>query len=419
MALETIWLVCLAPFFLFPSPHRVWIFLALPLLWAVRKWANGRFLPATPADIALFFLLSMVALSQWITFSPTNSLPKVAGLLYGIAIFYALNAHIESPQRLWRGVALLMSGGTAVAALSLVGTHWSSKINLLNKVITHLPKPLFALPGASEGFHPNQVAGALLWVLPLGLVVTAVLWRRKTKWVFPALASLCLMALVLLLTQSRGAWLGLGVALLSMISVIFRQYQRLQLALAGLLLLGFYASLVIVGPSTVRQWGEAKVDALFNLSGGNELTGRLEIWSRALWGIQDFAWTGMGMNNFRQLGPQLYPYATIEPDSEIAHAHNDFLQVALDLGLAGLIAYLAFWGILFAELWYIGQTAVTAEMPLLALGCAASLVAYAVYGLTDTVALGAKPGILFWFLTGLITSAYRLTKKPSPATLLL
>ena len=36
-----------------------------------------------------------------------------------------------------------------------------------------------------------------------------------------------------------------------------------------------------------------------------------------------------------------YPFFTISPDTDIAHAHNMFLQMAVDVGLPGLIAYLA------------------------------------------------------------------------------
>ncbi len=32
--------------------------------------------------------------------------------------------------------------------------------------------------------------------------------------------------------------------------------------------------------------------------------------------------------------------------------------------------------------------------------------AQALYGLTDTVALGAKPGVLFWMLLGLVAGLY-------------
>ncbi|GAI03639.1 unnamed protein product, partial [marine sediment metagenome] len=41
------------------------------------------------------------------------------------------------------------------------------------------------------------------------------------------------------------------------------------------------------------------------------------------------------------------------------------------------------------------------------IGCLSSLVAAHVFGLTDVVALGAKPGVLWWTLLALIAALHR------------
>ncbi len=81
------------------------------------------------------------------------------------------------------------------------------------------------------------------------------------------------------------------------------------------------------------------------------IEGRLEIWSRAIYGLQDFPFTGMSMNGFRKVVHILYPLFLISPDSDIGHAHNHLLQAGLDLGLPGLISYLALWFISVGLLW--------------------------------------------------------------------
>jgi hypothetical protein len=43
----------------------------------------------------------------------------------------------------------------------------------------------------------------------------------------------------------------------------------------------------------------------------------------------------------------------------------------------------------------------------LALGLGGGLLAHLLYGLMDAVALGAKPGVLFWMLLGLIVGLHR------------
>jgi len=47
----------------------------------------------------------------------------------------------------------------------------------------------------------------------------------------------------------------------------------------------------------------------------------------------------------------------------------------------------------------------------LALGFGGCLVAYFVYGLLDTIALGARPGFIFWGMVGLIVGTYLEVRK--------
>jgi hypothetical protein len=151
----------------------------------------------------------------------------------------------------------------------------------------------------------------------------------------------------------------------------------------------------------------------------------VEIWSRAIYGIQDFPFTGMGMNTFRKIMPILYPLFTISPEVDIGHAHNEFLQAALDLGIPGLIALIAIYFVAFSMLFQTWQKSgrhsftrsargldkillSSSGIKALSMGIFASLLAHALYGLTDAVALGAKPGILFWMLLGLTAGLHAL-----------
>jgi O-antigen ligase len=122
------------------------------------------------------------------------------------------------------------------------------------------------------------------------------------------------------------------------------------------------------------------------------------------------------MNAFRKVVPVLYPLFTVSPDVDIGHAHNEFLQAALDLGIPGLIAFItlyigAFW--MLWEIWkntVVGQDGILSYTRPLVLGLGGGMLAHMLYGLTDAVALGAKPGVLFWMLLGLIAGLYEQTR---------
>ncbi|MDA0242992.1 MAG: O-antigen ligase family protein [Chloroflexi bacterium] len=381
----------------------VWLLAVIPLFWLVRLAADGRLTPRTPLNGPLWLMLGMVAVSLWATYDVQHSLGKVVGLVWGIGFYWGTAATAaRSPRHLWLGVVLLLLFGWGVIALGLIGTQWSYKFPLIGTYLQQLPT---LLPLGTELFNPNQVAGVLLWVAPVAIALAV---GRVGNWPLALLAWLTAAGTtaVLILTQSRGGLLGFGVGLGVMCWLAVAPRWRkwvlgggLATAVAGGWLLWRYAAVLETNP----------VD---NVS---TLNGRLEIWSRALYGIQDFPFTGMGMNNFRVIVHLLYPLFTISPDVDIAHAHNHILQAALDLGLPGAIAYIALWLGAGWMVWRVvsgagEQGGRGAGERVLAIGLGGMLAASFTYGLFDAVALGAKPGFIWWFALGLLAALHQQQK---------
>ena len=332
---------------------------------------------------------------------------------------------------------LFLAIGVSVASLGLLGTRWVAKISFLTPIISRLPPRLTGLAGAERGFHPNEVAGALLWVTPAFIALTVLLLAKAKVLCMTfgraramAIVSLVAAAALLVtgafvLTQSRGGYIAFAIASLTLFIIVLPPLAR------GLVLGSLVILVAILGVVLSQQGAEAIWDGLMGsgLAGDpafslNTLQGRLELWSRALYGIQDFPFTGMGMNTFRHIVHLLYPLFIVSPDYDVAHAHNEFLQAALDLGIPGLVAFLALYLAAFRmlrEIWLVVQKPEFCArrqdfslLPLdaclliqtLVLGLGGGLFAHMLYGLTDAVALGAKPGVLFWMLLGLISGLY-------------
>ena len=422
---EGLVLLVVAPLLLFPSPVRTPALLAIPALWICRRVALGHLIPRTPLEVPLLLLMLMVLVSLYATFDIAFSLPKITGMLLGLAVYYAL-VEAAADRRRW---ALALGGfilaGVGVAVLGLLGTQWSAKFAIFAPILRWLPPRIPGLPGAAEGFHPNEVAGALLWVVPLAcaLAAVAVLGARSIARSLGRLRGAVLLVVmvafaaflvgVLVLTQSRGGWIAAALVLPVVLLVLVQ--GKLRRAVAVILAAAVIAAVVWIAI--------ARPDALDPLAIGlqpdpspgmslDTLTGRIEVWSRAIYGIQDFAFTGMGMNTFRKVVPVLYPLFSVDPSVDIGHAHNTFLQAALDLGIPGLIAYLAIHISAFAMLASSWRRRGGLPFPellsrALILGLGGGLAAHLIYGLTDAVALGAKPGVLWWMLLGLAASLYR------------
>jgi putative inorganic carbon (hco3(-)) transporter len=300
-------------------------------------------------------------------------------------------------------------GCALFAVLATVGTDWGQKVPVLERIGAWLPAIIRGLPGAADGFHPAEVGGTLTWLLflPIAAVIGTwpAHWRlRDMAGALFSIGLVLLMLFILVLTQSRSAWLGIVVGL-TLFLLLAGGKGRLVLAL-GLTILVVVAIALgsdriaanLTGPSSAAS------GTVFNLS----LEGRSEIWSRAIFGIQDFSFTGMGLGTFRYVVRVLYPLFTISSDFDIGHAHNELLQSGVDLGLPGLIAFVSL------QLLACGLAlrAYQAHLPKMihwaVIGTFAGLAAHAVFGLTDAVALGAKPGIFLWLLLGLIAIVWQI-----------
>ncbi|CAG0935226.1 hypothetical protein TFLX_04058 [Thermoflexales bacterium] len=399
------WLILLSPFLLFITMEQWWWLLGIPAIWLASWLIRGFPVQSTPLNISVGVIAGMSLVSLLITPDMTLTLPKAAGLFLGVAGLYAVVDVSHQP----RGTALLVGGlvvlGFGVSVLSLAGMQWLEKVEPLALITDSLPRFIHGLQGAAEGFHPNEVAGALLWIIPLALALAFTLLRKqsKLKWlgIIVSLATLLMLG-VLVLSQSRSGWFGLTLAGLIFSALISRRIRWIIAGLASVVILG----VLVIGPDRIgANLFETTADrGVFNSAqkGLSSLNWsfRLEVWQTAIEGVTDFPFTGMGLGTFREVGRLFYPLS-IPPGYDFAHAHNELLQVGLDLGVPGLVALLAIYFGSFGMLWSLWNSATTPETRYLALGPAGGLLSHAIYGLTDAVALGAKPGVFFWALLGL------------------
>jgi putative inorganic carbon (HCO3(-)) transporter len=408
--LEPASLLLIAPAVLFwPKPGAV-LLLIVPATWLFRRAVTGHFVHRTPLDGPILLLLVMAAASLGVSAVPDLTFPRVLSLVLGMAVFYTVVGHARQERGLLTAAAVYLLLGVGIAGVGILGTEWISKFALLDAVVRRLPAALRGLPGAETGFHPNEVAGTLLWFLPVQVALLAcwVTGRWDGQYKRPAgillFASTGLTLLALVLTQSRGGWMGALAAVL----VLFALTGRRNALIAGAAGIAVVIVLVVVGPNQVMEF--LSDDALQAGEGALRFPFRLEMWRGALRGMVDFPFTGMGLGAFRQVAPLLYPL-DIPPDYPFTHAHNHLLHTAVELGIPGLIAYVALW---LLAAWMVVQAYRNARgwRRALAAGLGGALVAYFVYGVTDTVALGAKPGVAFWCMLGLVAVLPRSATQP-------
>jgi putative inorganic carbon (HCO3(-)) transporter len=276
-------------------------------------------------------------------------------------------------------------------------------------VLSRLDAAIRTLPGGAEGANPNALAGVLVLLLPvqLGLVWISVAQRyphancsslRFART--PAVLALAVTSLSVILLQSRGAWLGLTLAGACWATLLGKRWHKLLLLiLVGGSILG------LAGTATLLS-GTLPEDQLLSLS--SSMDARLEHWHSAVEAIRDAPYTGVGLNAFRGVMTQRYSPLPGKPETGTAHAHNHLLQVAVDLGIPGLIAYVSLWLVLAAMLVRIWRNSPDRHYRMISGSLGAGLLAHFAFGMTDAIPLGSKLGVFFWIALALGTAVYRI-----------
>lgn len=217
-------------------------------------------------------------------------------------------------------------------------------------------------------------------------------------------------SLALVLSWSRGAWLGFlaGAAVLALFST--RHVWRglgLMLVVAAVIAasLALGAS-VGFGPAlavTDRLGGFREEFTLGDVRGVDinddnySVLERLAHWQAAADMARDDLWTGVGFGNYEAAYPG---YGLINFPAALGHAHNYYLNLLAEIGLPGLLAYLFFWFVIFAQsIWLIRRLAWPERG--VAVGLLAAWTALAVHHLVDKlyvnniyVHLGVMLGLL-------------------------
>lgn len=258
-------------------------------------------------------------------------------------------------------------------------------------------------PGSSFG-NPNFFAGYLVVVFPVVFVMMSSS-RALAPNIF--LGSLCFLILMnLAWTQTRGAWLAF---ILSFLFVLAGQFfwTRFQTKSGRFLFRGsFWAFMLMVIVGFVLFGGGSSGTArrpLFDPTDPS-VAERLFKWRTAFEMIREHPLLGIGAGNLkvryalyqaRVREKSLYP---LRATSE-SNAHNDFLQIAAETGMFGLLSFLFIFGAYFWRARRTLRDTLGSNDFFLNLGFCAAVLAFLAYGLTNfPMRIVPTAGTLFIFL---------------------
>jgi putative inorganic carbon (HCO3(-)) transporter len=335
---------------------------------------------------------------------PEITRPQVYRLLLGLGLCYAIINHtwgLVGVRRVMIGFVALAAG---MAMAALVSVDWFAD------KMTFIPVDLLSnLPRLISGqVHPNVMAGTLVLLALFG-PAWLLFSRREMRWparVFLLLAT-AFTIIVLIFTKSRGAWLGLAAGLAVLVILRWPRWGTAAVVIVCLAAGGILAARADLVQSLMKGY-----DSGSDFSG---LQGRLDIWKRAVTQIEAFPLTGMGMGTFAQVSRALYP-SSLVITGDNPHAHNLFLQIAVDLGLPGLAAWLVMVLVVARCAWQVYRAGIRQSGWLAGLGAGllAAQAVLAVHGVVDAVTWGTRPAIVVWGIWGLALAGWVLVRCEPP-----
>ena len=249
--------------------------------------------------------------------------------------------------------------------------------------------------------NPNLLGGYLLPILPLALVAL-LRWQGRWPRLF-ALASLVLGVVALVLTYSRGAWMGMVAGLGSLILLLlWRAIRHWPLVwrrtVPLLVVLGSAAVLVVL----VTHVESLQVRVMSLLAGREDSSNnfRMNVWTAVLQMIQDRPWIGIGPGNsaFNLIYP-LYQ----QPKFNALSAYSIPLEWTVEAGIPGLLAGVGLF--LTAIRTGLGQWRSQGPLVLPSLAAVAVFMALAIQGLTDTIFFRPEVQLVAFFSLATLAAA--------------
>jgi len=382
------------------------------LLGVVHFFLVGRLSVPTPFDLPIIGLLCLLPISYFISVDQSLSLPKIHGFLLSLIIFYLIVNLVKDLKFLRLAFFALIMLSFGIALMGVLGADWpDNNLPLLNRLPGLLKNASGLLPKFTK-FNVNSIAGALVFFIPL--LLSFLLDRSALKRTLLSDSSnpeffnviikvlvfflLIIMLLMLILTQSRGALLG---ALFGSYIFLVLKNKRFLWFIPIILIFLLVFFFTSAGGSLPRLISILDTD-LDNSS----LPGRLLAWSNTLYVIQDFPLTGVGIGTFNAVFRDFYALNIFTSQAGfIYQPHNNFLSVAVELGIPALMLYVSIFCIAMITAFHLFKKG-TSIIKTLALGLSCGFLAHQVFGITDAFSLGTKMGVIMWIYLGLLAALY-------------
>jgi hypothetical protein len=326
----------------------------------------------TALDLPLAFFLLSAILGLWPAYDRSTCWKPLVVLIAGF-LLYGLISRLATSHIWWRAIATVIVLTGVLLSLYFVTQYdhfgYPEKVGVIDRFGALIGR---IVPPAGDWVPmANSVATFLEGVF--FLAVALVLTEERWAWRVAGIAVAGLILLALLMSASRGAWLAVLVVSVLWVALYWRP-ARVAVIIGAILTLALAIYVIVRGDITVL--GDIPIVDR-TLAPLFIRPDRLDVYRNSVYLIQDFFLTGIGLGE--QFPMVLSKYALLIHVPFLTYSHNLYLEVWLQQGLLGAVAWL--W--LMAALYQAARTHAKPGPDLLYQGIWLGLTAVFVHGVSD------------------------------------
>lgn len=294
-----------------------------------------------------FHALGIAPPSEPISLTPAIGLSSLLGIIPPLALLCAM-VRLKAYRPHWLAVALV--AGT-IAGIALGAMQVASSGNLLSPWYLYQETSI----GRGVGFFANadHMATLLVITIPfLAAMIGAARTASMQRYSAVVAVSVGLGLVVLVGLGLNGSLAGYGLALPVIAAsslIILPPGSKLRLWVVAIAVLLVIAAVTILETTAI---GSASIGA----HATSAVQSRADIVATTTRAVGDFMPFGSGLGSFRSVYA-LYEHPSQVTDIYVIHAHNEYLEVALELGIAGIVLMLLFLAWWVAAVWRTWRTA--------------------------------------------------------------
>ena len=389
--------------------------------WLVRAAVKGSvdLVPVSFAGPILLFLASsgasLVLAAGSVAMARGGEV--LLGQMFGFVFFAVVATSFRNAAAAIRLIRVIAAVGLVVAAVGLLEN------NGLHLIAANARNPF---PIATLG-NPNFVAHYLDLVIPVTVSLLFLPGRRRGWVTILASCALAATAVHMVLTQSRGGWVSVGLVALLWAAVRLRSLRWARFIPVALLVAALltpiaellFAGIRVDGDKTLydsvtdqleRSW-ERAATTLDESDPSRSM--RILLWRNTSSLIAAHPLFGVGPGNYETQVPayrsvpehRAWQELTGRAEHAAYFAHNEYLEYWAESGIVGLAAMVWLFTVILVRGWrclHGRRGYADARVPVIVAGCTCALAAALIHALFSFNLQDAVSGTLFWMIAGIV-----------------